>query len=65
MEPTISFSSKFWCFVMFSLNVCTNRASLMAQFIKKPPAVQETQVPSLGWEDPLEERIATHSSILA
>ena len=54
MEPTISFSSKFWCFVMFSLNVCTNRASLMAQFIKKPPAVQETQVPSLGWEDPLE-----------
>ena len=65
MEPTISFSSKFWCFVMFSLNVCTNRASLMAPFIKKPPAVQETQVPSLGWEDPLEERIATHSSILA
>ena len=65
MEPTISFSSKFWCFVMFSLNVCTNRASLMAQFIKKPPAVQETQVPSLGWEDPLEKGMATHSSILA
>ena len=30
-----------------------------------PPAVQETQVRSLGWEDPLEEEMATHSSILA
>ena len=59
MEPPISFSSKFWCFVMFSLNVCTNRASLMAQFIKKPPAMQETQVLSLGWEDPLEKVMAT------
>ena len=33
--------------------------------MKKPRAVQETQVPSLGWEDPLEEDMATHSSILA
>ena len=36
--------------------------------VKDPPAVQETQetrVPSLGWEDPLEEEMATHSSILA
>ena len=32
---------------------------------KNPPAMQETQVPSLGWEDPLEEEMATHSSILA
>ena len=32
---------------------------------KNPPAVQETWVPSLGWEDPLEEGMATHSSILA
>ena len=40
----------------------------MAQIVKNPPAVQETQenrVPSLGWEDPLEEEMATHSSILA
>ena len=29
------------------------------------PAVQETQVQSLGWEDPLEEKMATHSSVLA
>ena len=32
---------------------------------KNPPAVQETWVPSLGWEDPLEEGMATHSSLLA
>ena len=33
--------------------------------VKKPPAVQETWVQPLGWEDPLEEGMATHSSILA
>ena len=33
--------------------------------VKNLPAVQEMQVPSLGWEDPLEKEIATHSSILA
>ena len=33
--------------------------------VKTPLAMQETQVLSLGWEDPLEEGIATHSSILA
>ena len=40
----------------------------MAQWLKNPPAVQEiqeTQVQSLGQEDPLEEEMATHSSILA
>ena len=39
--------------------------SLVAQTIKNPPSMQETWVRSLGWEDPLEKRIATHSSILA
>ena len=33
--------------------------------VKNLPARQETQVPSLGWEDPLEKGMATHSSILA
>ena len=37
----------------------------MSQTVKNPPAMQETCVQSLGWEDPLEEGIATHSSILA
>jgi len=33
--------------------------------VKNPPAMQETKVQSLGWEDPLEKEMATHSSILA
>ena len=37
----------------------------MAQTVKNPPARWETWVQSLGWEDPLEEGMATHSSILA
>ena len=40
-------------------------AFLVAQTVKNPPAMWETWVRSLGWEDPLEEEIATHSSILA
>ena len=39
--------------------------SLIAQLVKNQPAVQETWVRSLGWEDPLEKGKATHSSILA
>ena len=37
----------------------------MAQTVKDPTATRETWVQSLGWEDPLEEGMATHSSILA
>ena len=40
-------------------------ASLVAQLVKNLPAMQETRVRSLGWEDPLEKGKATHSSILA
>ena len=40
-------------------------ASLMAQMVKNLPAVQETRVWPLGWEDPLEEEMATHYTILA
>ena len=39
--------------------------SLVAQLVKNLPAMQETWVQSLGWEDPLEEGMTTHSSILA
>ena len=38
---------------------------LVAQMVKNPPAMGETWVQPLGWEDPLEEGMATHSSILA
>ena len=41
------------------------RASLVAQMVKRPPAMRETWVRSLGWEDPLEKGMATHSSLLA
>ena len=40
-------------------------ASLVAQMVKRLPTMQETQVQFLGWEDPLEKEMATHSSILA
>ena len=40
-------------------------ASLVAQLLKNPPAMRETWVGSLGWEDPLEKGKATHSNILA
>ena len=40
-------------------------ASLVAQMIRNPSAMQETWVQSLGWKDPLEKGMATHSNILA
>ena len=40
-------------------------ASLVAQMVKTLPAMQETWVQSLAWDDPLEKEIETHSSILA
>ena len=61
------------CICMFSL--CSSLStqltalyiwvSLVAQLVKNPPAMQETRVRSLGWEDPLEKGKAMHSSILA
>ena len=41
------------------------QASLVAQSVKNLPAVQETRVQSLGWEDPLEKEMETHCNILA
>ena len=45
--------------------ITVHGASLVAQPVKNLPAVQEIRVRSLGWEDPLEKEMATHSSILA
>ena len=44
---------------------CKVRASLVAQRVKNLSAMWEKQVQTLGWEDPLEKGVATHSSILA
>ena len=46
-------------------HLCFLGASLVAQTIKNLPAVQESQVQSLGWKDPQEKGMATHFSILA
>ena len=58
--------SDFWisnpCFSHYPMQP---RASLVAQLVKNLPAMRETWVQSLGWEDPLEKGKATHSSILA
>ena len=55
--------SQVWYHV--SKGWAVGRASLVAQTVKNPPAVQETWIQSLGWKGPLEEDMATHSSILA
>ena len=55
----------FWFSHLFLCCVIHTYASLVAQIVKNLPAMQETWVQSLGWEDPLEECLATHSSILA
>ena len=44
---------------------CYSRISLMAQTVKNLPAMQETWIQFLGWEDPLKKGVATHSCILA
>ena len=52
------------CLSRVSIHTCIC-ISLVAQVVKNLPIVRETQVWSLGWEDPLEKEMATHSSILA
>ena len=51
--------------ISFSADLFHYRASLIAQLVKNLPAMWETWVRSLGWEDPLEKEMATHSRILA
>ena len=57
---------RIWKRIYMCLYVCiTEWASLVAQMVKNPSAMPEPWVWSLGWEEPLEESVATHSSILA
>ena len=58
----ISYNPSAFC---LSCRIPFTGASLVAQLVKNLPAMQETWVQFLGWEDPLEEEMATHSSILA
>ena len=57
-------ASTRWTFVDKVMSLL-NGASLVAQMVKRLPTVGETRVQSLGWEDPLEKEMATHSSVLA
>ena len=56
MVPQFLFSKMFLVWTIFSL---------VAQLVKNLPAMQETRVRFLGWEEPLEKEMATHSSIIA
>ena len=51
--------------VHFFLSYSLSQASLVAQTVKNLPEMWETQVRSLGWEDPLQKQMAIHSSIIA
>ena len=51
--------------ILIRANLIGLWASLVAQLVKNPPAMWETWVRSLGWEDPLEKGKASHSNILA
>ena len=53
------------CLIKLNMQIPYDPASLVAQRLKCLPAMWETWVRSLGWEDPLEKEMATHSSILA
>ena len=53
------------CKYLKQLKLKSFLGSLVPQLLKNPPAMWETRIWSLGWEDPLEEGMATHSSILA
>ena len=63
---TGEFSVRSGCLSMCNLMVTwLGQASLVTQMVKNLPVRQETRVGSLGWEDPLEKEVATHSRILA
>ena len=51
--------------ICYLATLLTEGFFLLAQTVKNTPAMQETQVQSLGWEDPLEKGMTTHSSIFA
>ena len=65
LDFVISPSSQLSRFLLTRMRFSCIGASLVAQLVKNPPAMRETWIRSLGWEDPLEKGKATHSSILA
>ena len=64
-SPNSLISSSSFLVGSLGFSMYNIRASLVAQRLKRLPEMQETKVRSLGWEDPLEKEMATHSSTLA
>ena len=62
LSPMVGSGCLLWYFATHHISI---GASLIAQLVKNLPAMQETLVQFLGWEDPLEKGKATHSSVLA
>ena len=61
----MSLGYMYVCVVCISVSVCVSMGFPGGSVVKNLPVMQEIQVQSLCWEDPLEEEMATHSSILA
>ena len=59
--PGVTCQKLIFFFTAYSETARENGVSLVTQMAKNLPVMQETQVRSLGWEDPLETRMATHS----
>ena len=64
-KSQVHYYYQFFFFLVITMQLMGSWASLLAQMVKNQPAMQETWVRSLGWEDPLEEGMVTYSSILA
>ena len=64
LAQLIKYSKNLRACVCVCVCMCVE-TSQVAQWVKNLPAIQETQVQSLSWEDPMEKGLATHSSILA
>ena len=64
-SPGLSYLAPSQCSRMHCLGRCIMQVFPAVQMVKNPLAMQETWVQSLGWEDPLEKRKATHSSTMA
>ena len=64
-RKTVNFVNASLSKFLYLFHKVLSHKGLMAQLVKNLPAVQETWIRSLGWEDPLDKGNATHSSILA
>ena len=65
MDRSFQLINSFGYLLVLFKSVFSFGASMVAQIVKNLPAMGKTQVQFLGWEDPLEKEISTHSNILA